>query len=86
MITLRHIEIYQKYNGNGDGFVRCATQEEKDIMDYNHWSLIDLLVQDLFIIQKGLASASFVKTIENKLQENCDNKETVQAIKTIRFL
>ena len=29
MITLKCIEIYKKYGGNGDGFLRCATSEER---------------------------------------------------------
>lgn len=81
MITLKHIEIYRKYCGDGDGFARCATKEEKAIMDYKHWSLIDTLVQDLSIIKKGLASTSFINLTEEKLKENSDSKETVEAIK-----
>ncbi len=81
MITLRHIQIYRKYSGDGDGFIRGATQDEKAIMDYKHWSLIDTLVQDLSIIRKGLASMSFIKSTDNKLRENSDSEETIQAIK-----
>jgi len=83
MITLSHIEIYRKYNHDGDGFVRCATQEEKTIMDYKHWSLIDSLVQDLYLIKKGLASDSFIKSTDEKLSENCDGQQTIQALKEL---
>ena len=83
MITLKHIEIYRKYGGDGDGLIRCATQEEKIIMDYKHWSLIDGLVQDISLIKKGIASISFVTSTYEKLKESCDNEETIQAIKEI---
>ena len=83
MITLKHIEIYRKYCGDGDGFIRCATKEEKTIMDYKDWSLIDTLVEDLSLIKKGLVSTSFIKLTEERLKENSDSKETVEAIKDI---
>lgn len=83
MITLRHIEIYKKYNGDGDGFVRCATQEEKSIMDYKYWSLIDNLVQDISFIKKGITSDTFIISLVERLKENCDNEETIKVLKEI---
>ena len=83
MITLRHIKIYKEYNGDGDGFVRCATQEEKSIMDYQHWSLIDNLIQDVNLVKKGLVSDTFMNSITERLKKNCDNEETIQALKEI---
>lgn len=83
MITNRHIEIYKKYGGDGDGLIRCATPEEKKIMDYNSWSLIENLLQDLFLIKKGISSLSFTESINQKLIDNCDNKDTIQALKEI---
>jgi len=81
MITLKHIEIYKSYNGDGDGFVRCATPEEKAIMDYKRWSLIESLIQDISLIKKGLASEAYIKTIDERLKENCDSKETIQSLR-----
>jgi len=43
MLTFKHIEIYKSYNGNGDGFIRCASNEEKTYMIYEQWSLIVLV-------------------------------------------
>ncbi|SEA68464.1 hypothetical protein SAMN05192529_1492 [Arachidicoccus rhizosphaerae] len=81
MITLKHIEIYKSYNGDGEGFVRCATPEEKAIMDYKRWSLIESLIQDISLIKKGLASEAYIKTIDERLKENCDSKETIQSLR-----
>ena len=80
MITLEHIEIYKKYGGNGDGFIRCATLEEKSIMSYHDWSLIDDIVQDLIIIKKGFASVSFIGLVDERLKKNCDNEEVIQVL------
>lgn len=80
MITLKHIEIYKKYNGDGDDFVRRGTVEEKEIMNYYHWSLVDNLVQEIFLIKGGKASDSFAEQIRIKLNENCDSLETIEAL------
>ncbi len=82
MITLRHIEIYRKYR-DGDGFIRCASQTEKNILDYEHWFLIDGFVQDISTIKKGLTATSFIQSTDERLNENCDTEETIQALKGI---
>lgn len=81
MITLRHIEIYKKYNGDGDGFTRCATFEEKAFMDYKYWSIIENFMQDLIIIKNGLASNTFILSTNKKMEEIFDNKETIDTLK-----
>ncbi len=83
MITLNHINIYRKYNGDGDGFIRCATSEEKAVMDYKHWSLIASLVQDIFFIKKGLASDAFVKMTYEKLNNSCEGEETIAQLQKL---
>ena len=83
MITLRQIEIFFSYRGDGDGFVRSATSEEKAIIDYKHWHLIDSLLQDINLIEKGLISSSYLVSIERILYENCDSLETIVALKNL---
>ena len=51
MITLKCIEIYKKYGGNEDGFLRCATSEERLLLNYSCWILLDEFVQDLIIVK-----------------------------------
>lgn len=81
MITLKHIEIYKSYNGDGDGFVRCATPEEKAIMDYKHWALIESFILDISLVKKGLASEAYMKAIDERIKENFDSKEAIQALR-----
>ena len=59
MITLEHLRIYKKYHGDGDILIRCATLKEKELMDYESWSIIDDLVQDLIFVEKGSVSINF---------------------------
>lgn len=83
MITKEHLEIYKKYKGDGDGFIRCATLQERAIMDYEHWSLIDDLIQNLNLIDNGLASDSFIESTRKKMKINCENEETIYFLKAI---
>lgn len=83
MITLKHIHICKSHLGDGDGFIRCATAEEKAIFFYKCWSLIESLIQDIHLITKGLASEIFMKSIEEKLKESCDNEETIRELKVM---
>lgn len=80
MITLNSIAIYEKYGGNGDGFIRCATAEERLLMNYRCWVLLDEFVQDLIIVKRGLASDSFIKSLNERLRTSCDNEATIQAL------
>lgn len=86
MITLNHIEIYRKYNQDGDIFMRCANEEEKIILDYTHWSLIDGLIQDLYLINQGLVADTFIKLTDEKLRISCDGELTQRVLKDYALL
>lgn len=81
MITREHIEIYKKYNGNGDGFVRSGKPTEKEVLNYSDWKLMEELIQDIILIKKGLTSNSYSEKVFQKLNENCDNIETINELK-----
>jgi hypothetical protein len=83
MITLKHIEIYKSFQGDGDGFVRCASNEEKAVMTYKHWSLIDDFVHDLNLVNKGLTSKEYSESLNKRLKENCDNQEIINQLKQL---
>ena len=59
MITKAKIEIYKRFNGDGDMFVRCGKQHEKDLIDDNDFYTIMDLLQNIEIVDKGLASLTF---------------------------
>lgn len=66
MITIEKLDIYNKYKGDGDAFVRSATKNEKKIINGSDFLLIDNVIQDLKIIEKGLASKSFIEEFKEK--------------------
>lgn len=83
MITIVKIKIYTRFNGDVDGWARIGTTEEKSIMNNDDWFLIDSFIQDLSLVKKRFASDSFIKSINERLKENCDTDETIQAIKEL---
>lgn len=81
MITLAKINIFKRYRGEIDNWARSGTKKEKIIMNDEDWYKINDFIQDLRIINNGLASQEFIKKIEVKLQIQCDSLETIQSIK-----
>ena len=82
MITKQKIEIYKKFNGDSDGFARVGSNAEKELMTYDDWALIDSMLQDLELIEKGLSSKDFKNQMDTKLKENFD----FESIEIIRHL
>ncbi len=83
MITIKKVEIYQRFNGDVDGWARVGSKEEKSIMDDEDWFLIDGFIQDIKLVKKGLASDTFMDVINERLNAKCDNEETILAIKSL---
>lgn len=74
MITATKFKIFEKYNGDGDGFVRTGTKLEKECLDYNDWLLIDSMIQDLQLVKNGLSSKTFENQINQKLHDEFDSE------------
>lgn len=83
MITIDKVRIYQRFNGNIDGWARVGTKEEKSIMSDNDWFLIEGFITDIKLVKTGFASDTFVNTMNEKLKKNCDKEETVKALEEI---
>lgn len=83
MITIDKIGIYKRFNGDIDGWSRVGTKEEKSIMTDKDWFLIEGFIQDINLVKKSLTSDSFMKLVSERLNENCDTDETIQALKEL---
>ncbi|MCA0236110.1 MAG: hypothetical protein LCH81_06985 [Bacteroidetes bacterium] len=83
MITKEKIKIYKRYGGDIDGWARSGSRKEKSVMNDNDWYIIDGLLQDLTLAKKGLTSLSFNDDLNSRLEENCENKETIQTLKAM---
>ncbi|WP_300599143.1 hypothetical protein [Niabella sp.] len=83
MITLKHIEVYKKYDGDVDGFSRCAIAKKRMVMQNGDWTRIESFIQDLVIIKKGLASKTFEQLTKNALENECVDSNVIQELKRI---
>lgn len=83
MITLEHIMIYKKYGGSDDAWAYVVLESEKQIFKGGEWSLINSLIQDILLLKKNLLSQKYIDELNLKLKENCDNEETIEALKQL---
>jgi len=83
MITLAKFKVYRRLEGDIDSWIRSASNKDKDKMSDADWSLIDSLVQDLYLVAEGVTSKEYSDKVEQKLLENCDSQETVDQIRKI---
>ncbi len=72
MITCRKIAVYQYFDGDIDGWVRMASIEQKQIISEEDWRLIESLLQDMYVINNGNASALFMEQVGACLSEHCE--------------
>lgn len=80
MITKDQIDIFLKYNGDADGFSRCATNLEKDTMTDKIWLLIDDIVFDLHLLNSNLALKENAKSITDKLEKHIGDKSLIKLL------
>lgn len=80
MITKEKINIYKRYNGDGDAFIRGAKKKEKMMMGYDDWRMIDDFVQDIILIKGKLTSDSYKADVINRMNEFCENEATIKEL------
>ena len=64
MLSIRHLEVYDSFHGDIDGWARSG---DTSIINDADWYLIDELLQDLNMLKSGFASKSLEATIRDKL-------------------
>jgi hypothetical protein len=84
MITLKHLEIYRYYGGDGDALIRMGSEEDKKEMPYEVWKTIDELIQDISLIKSGITSKSFITQVNLKLKSVCQNQEVIEKMSNFR--
>ena len=83
MITKEKLKIYQSYKGDIDGWSRFAKGRQKEIFGDSDWSLIEGLIQDIKLVDRGLAANSYADDLITKLSTNCDYEETVVQLRDL---
>ena len=80
MITIETLNIYKKYQGDGDIFQRVGKKDEKKIMNYSNWRNVDDLVQKISLIKRKLASKTFEDSTIKQLKESCENQNVIDEL------
>ena len=83
MINEEKIKIYNKYNGDIDGWTRTSRNNEREIIKASDWYLIETLIQDLKLIKQALASSAYTNEVYERLRTNCDSPNTIEKLKNL---
>jgi hypothetical protein len=81
MITYKKIELFKKFNGDIDHFARAGSPQEKMNISDKDWALIDSFLQDLTLVEKGLAAEGFAISLDIRLKANIDDESVLQHLK-----
>jgi hypothetical protein len=77
------VEIYKKFAGDIDHFARTGSAMEKlDISD-DDWRLIESFLQDLALVDNGLAADSFVESLEARIKVSLESAELTRELKIL---
>jgi len=79
MLTKEKLEIYIKYKdmeAEGPGLPKDVSDSIRRVFESDS-VLIYSLLYDLFLVNGGLASTSFAKEVEEKIQKNCDTEGAI---------
>jgi|SRR6478609_1842931 len=82
LITTKKLEIFQKYGGSSGGY-DYVSKKHLRILPSSEFAFIDRLVQDIKLIEKGLAASSYEEEVIKIINESCDNPDTICHLKTI---
>ena len=79
MITAEKLEIYRKFQGDDDGWVRMGCPG-RGVIGGADWAEIRNLLQELALLKNGLASTDYAERIRRKLSDVTSDADTAKAL------
>jgi len=79
MLTSEKVEIFKRYKGNYDGY-HFQSNGQLEVISGDEWSLLNNLMQDIYLIRNGVAAKSFEITVKEELLKNCNTQKTINLI------
>jgi hypothetical protein len=79
-LTNEKLAIYRKYRGDVDMWARAGTKSEKNAMVDADWAELSAILQQLQLVEKGLASAEFAAAAHQKLSDATPDDSLRRAI------
>jgi hypothetical protein len=83
MITKEKTIVYKKYQGDIDICARSSRKKEKELIEDRDWSLIENFIQDIKLVQRGLAADSYAADLQERLKTYCDSQEIIDEIQKL---
>lgn len=84
MLTLDKLNIYRRFDGDLDGWVRTANGHDASGITDDDWHLIEALRQALGLIAAGQASQVFTASFESRLRDTTADEATRQALRALQ--
>jgi len=80
MLTKAKLELYDKYYQRFEFYSLALSEEQRNLIESvfekEDWQLIPELLYEVFLVNKGLASASLETEIRAKVKRQCDCEDT----------
>ncbi len=83
MITKTKLKIFHRNDGDGDIWLRTSWWWQRKKMTPEDWPLIEQLIQDLKLINKGLVATSYAENVYKKIRESCEDESTVKELEIL---
>ncbi|WBA43548.1 hypothetical protein [Hymenobacter canadensis] len=89
MLTHEKLDVYARYKGNWENWLRSSEgiyslqAGKPSLLTDEDWSLIDRSVQDLYLIQNGLAAKSYTEELEAKVSALCEDSTVMQKMREL---
>jgi hypothetical protein len=80
MITERKLQIYAKYSGDIDGWVRTGKGGEVREITDQEWRDIDSILQRMDVVKRGEASADFEEETRRLATGLAENAQVLDAL------
>ena len=84
MLTLAKVEVYDRFNGDIDGFARSGADRGVSGITDADWREIAELRQALSIVASGIASPAFIAETEARLRAVAPDERTQAAIRELK--
>ena len=83
MLTLDKLRVYQRFDGDLEGWARTTGGRDDSGMRDEDWFLIDALLQGLTLVASGHATQPFATALEQRLLDADTDAVTRQALRAL---
>ena len=83
MLTVEKLNIFEKFDGDIDGWALSSIRDDKPNMTDDDWYVINDLVMGLSVVANGFASPAFSQEVESKLLTSTTDEATRDLLRAL---